>query len=311
MIRKKVLLSMALILLLSGYGQTEASGTSDAGDADEVRETAGGIRIETVKTGTFSMDWFKFGHGEKTFVILPGLSVQSVMEFADSIAEAYQQLTDDFTIYVFDRRNEMPEHYTVCEMAGDTAEAFRTLGLENISLFGASQGGMMAMEIAVTHPELTEALVLGSTSACVTDEQYQAIEKWIRLAKDKDAEGLYLAFGEAIYPPAVFEQSRDLLIEAAKTVTDEDLSRFIIASEGLKGFDIRNDLEKIDCPVLAIGDRDDRVLGADASEEIGEWMKNSPDFELFMYEGYGHAAYDLAPDYKEHILQFLLKDPKN
>ena len=26
---------------------------------------------------------------------------------------------------------------------------------------------------------------------------------------------------------------------------------------------------------------------------------------LCMYDGYGHAAYDMAPDYKERILEFL------
>ena len=50
------------------------------------------------------MDFFRFGHGKETLVILPGLSVQSVMVFADAVAEAYQRLANDFTIYVFDYR---------------------------------------------------------------------------------------------------------------------------------------------------------------------------------------------------------------
>ena len=67
-----------------------------------------GIKIETVKTEDFSMDFFRFGEGERTLVILPGLSVQSVMGAADAVAEAYRSLTDRFTIYVFDRRRELP-----------------------------------------------------------------------------------------------------------------------------------------------------------------------------------------------------------
>ena len=38
-----------------------------------------GISVETVKTDAFSMDYVRFGSGKRTFVILPGLSVQSVM----------------------------------------------------------------------------------------------------------------------------------------------------------------------------------------------------------------------------------------
>ena len=65
------------------------------------------VQIETVRTESFSMDFFRFGHGKETLVILPGLSVQSVMVFADAVAEAYQRLANDFTIYVFDYRKEM------------------------------------------------------------------------------------------------------------------------------------------------------------------------------------------------------------
>ena len=300
-ITKTALLAFMLPFLLGGFGT--ASGQESA--APEEVKTAAGIKIETVETDTFAMDYFKFGHGEKTFVILPGLSVQSVMGSADAVADAYKQLTDDFTVYVFDRRKELPESYSIYEMARDTADAFQALGLKQISLFGASQGGMMAMEIAISYPELVEALVLGSTSARISEEQYQNIETWITLARENKAEELYLAFGEMVYPPAAFEQLRQLFIDAAKTVTDKDLKRFVIMSEGLKGFDVTENLDKISCPVLVLGDTDDHVLGGAASEEIGEYLKDRPDCELYMYSGYGHAAYDTAPDYRERILVFL------
>ena len=203
------------------------------------------VKIQTVNTDAFTMDYFQFGCGKETLVILPGLSVQSVMGCADSVAEAYQVFTDDYTIYVFDRRQELPPTYSVYEMAHDTAEAFRVLGLSEVNLFGASQGGMIAMKIAIDHPELVRKLVLGSTSACVEEAQYQVIEKWIQLAKSGDATGLYMAFGEAIYPEDVFEQSRALLAEAAETVTDDDLKRFIILAEGTKGFEVTDDLERL------------------------------------------------------------------
>ena len=62
------------------------------------------------------MEYFQFGNGAKTLVILPGLSVQSVMLSADAIAQAYQPLCEEYTIYVFDRRKETPDPYTVHEM---------------------------------------------------------------------------------------------------------------------------------------------------------------------------------------------------
>ena len=45
------------------------------------------IKIESVETGDFRMDFFRFGRGKRTLVILPGLSVQSVMGAAEAVAE--------------------------------------------------------------------------------------------------------------------------------------------------------------------------------------------------------------------------------
>lgn len=261
--------------------------------------------IETVKTRRFSMDFFRFGTGEKTLVILPGLSVQSVMGAADAIAGAYRSLTDRFTIYVFDRRAKLPETYSVHEMARDTAEAFQTLGLEKVCLFGASQGSMIAMVLAIEYPELVGRMALGSGSAHVRPEQYRVIERWIHLAEAGDREGLCLAFGREIYPPDVFAQCRDDLIAAAGTVTDADLKRFIILAEGMKGFDVVSQLDRIQCPVFALGVFEDSVLDSDATMEIAEKLDDHPDFRLYMYTGYGHAAFDTAPDYKQRILRFF------
>lgn len=264
-----------------------------------------GILIETVKTERFSMDFFRFGTGEKTLVILPGLSVQSVMGAADAIAEAYRSLRDRYTIYVFDRRADLPDPYSVHDMARDTAEAFQTLGLRDVCLFGASQGGMMALVIAVEYPELVGKLALGSSSAHVREEQFRVIEEWIRLAEKGDREALYLAFGGEIYPPSVFEQYRETLIAAAKTVTDRDLKRFIVLAEGTEGFNVVSELDRIRCPVLALGVFEDSVLDSDATMEIAEKLDYRPDFRLYLYTGYGHAAFDTAPDYKQRILNFF------
>ena len=76
-------------------------------------------KIKTIKTEQLEMDYFHFGNGQKTFIILPGLSLGSVMASCDQIAEAYQAFAQDYTVYVFDRRYELPPHYPVSEMAED------------------------------------------------------------------------------------------------------------------------------------------------------------------------------------------------
>lgn len=264
-------------------------------------------RIAAVETAGFRMDYFRFGRGGKTLVILPGLSVDSVIKYADTVAEAYRGFAEKYTVYVFDRRKGLPAVYPVSRMAEDTAAAIRALGLTDIYLFGVSQGGMIAMAAAAAEPELVRKMVLGSTAARMDRERYRTVGRWVELAEGGDAEGLYLAFGEAVYPPEAFEKSKGLLAAAAASVTREDLGRFVILAEGMKGFDMTEKLKAVACPVLVIGSADDRVLGADAAGQIAGLLKDRTDCELYMYDGFGHAAYDTAPDYKERILRFLGK----
>lgn len=266
------------------------------------------IKIETARPGAFSMDYFRFGRGERTLVILPGLSVQSVMSCADAVADAYRLFSDDYTVYVFDRRKELPTNYSIYDMADDTSAALYALGLHKADVLGVSQGGMIAMSIAVKNPDLVEKLVLCSTSADVSGARCDVVEKWVDLAKAGKAEELYLSFGQALYPREVFNQSRELLAQAAKSVTADDLNRFIILAEGTKGFNIANDLERISCPVFLIGSKDDGVLGADATLQIAKRFSDRRDFAFHMYNGYGHAAYDTAPDFKARVLSFLMSE---
>ena len=290
----RALLSLALALML-----LITPGMAACADAPELPQ------VETVTADGFSMDYIRFGQGENTLVILPGLSVQSVMGSAAAIAEAYRSMADDYTVYLFDRRKELPEAYSISGMAQDTAEAMELLGLRQVDLFGASQGGMIAMKIAAGHPELVRKLALGSTAARIEEENFHTIENWIGLAKAGDAEGLYLAFGRALYPEEQFTLYHDALTAAAQTVTEDDLARFVILAECIRGFDCSGDLEKIECPVLVTGSMTDQVLGADASFRIAEQLSGRKDAELFMYGAYGHACFDIAPDYKDRLLEFF------
>lgn len=272
---------------------------------DETRENTGNIVIETAKTDDFEMKYCRFGYGENILVILPGLSIQSVLISALAIEAAFEQFKKDYTIYLFERRNDLPQSYSVFDSARDAVKAFQTIGLEHFSLFGASYGGMIAMTIAAQNPAFVDKLVLAATSAKVDEEIFKTIGNWVSLAEKGNAKELYLAFGEALYPKEVFERSRGLLANAARTVTEEELKRFIILSEGIKGFDLTDRLDQIKCPVLAIGDKQDRVLGTAVTDTIACYMEQRSDFELYMYDGYGHAVYDMAPDFRERMMKFL------
>ena len=264
------------------------------------------IEIKSIDCGDFSTDYFSFGTGSKNMIILPGLSVKSVMESAAAIKAQYKIFENDYSVYVLDRRNQLPADYDIEAMARDTALALKVLGLQDNYVFGASQGGMIAMLLAMEHSELVKKLVLGSTTPKVSTGNLKSFKEWISLAGEKDAENLYLSFCGGIYPPDMFKKYKSVFLEFAKAVTDEDLARFAILARASENFDVSDRLGTINCPVLAIGVKGDSVVGEEGAAIIAEKLSPRSDFRLYYYdEKYGHSAFDTAEDYPKRIYDFF------
>ena len=262
-------------------------------------------KIGKVNTNECRMPYISFGTGNKALVILPGISIKSVVSSAPAIEKQYELFCRDFTVYLFERRENMPDNYSVCDMAKDTVNAINELGLCDICLFGVSQGGMIAMIIAAEYTELVSRLALGSSAAAVTEKSNAVFNEWLSYAEKGEAKKLCLSFGEKVYPYDVFKQYKEALAYMAKTVDKNDLQRFITLVKGTEGFDACEKMRSIKCPVLAVGDTEDKVLGADSTRRIAGLQKDNPRFEMFMYSGFGHAAYDTAPDYTQRLYNFF------
>ena len=262
---------------------------------------------KAIKTESFSMKYFSFGKGKKTFIMMPGLSIKSVMLSAPLIAQSYQMFNEDYTIYVFDIKEDVNKEYRIEEMAEDLAEAINTLGLKDLYVLGASMGAMIGMSFAIKYPDLVKKLFIASSSSCPKEDSDGSIDKWIELAQENRIEELCLNMGERIYTEEVFEQNKEAFILMAKSVNEEERQKFINLTKGIKSFDVRKELEHIKCPALVVGAKDDKVFKDGASQRIVECIKRKEGVELYMYETGGHAVYDFALDYKQRIMEFFNK----
>lgn len=243
----------------------------------------------------------RFGTGQRNLVIIPGVSLRNVLDSAEGIASAYSMFADDYTVWIFDRRMDMPEGYTVEGMAEDLADAMKAAGIRDAYVFGTSQGGMIAQYIAARCPELVKKAVLGSTAARITDEVRTVMARWAELARRRELRELCADFADRIYSQEFLAKYREFILEFGEFASQEEIERFHIMVEACVGYDIYAELDRISCPVLVIGDKDDKVLGGAASVEIAEKLG----CELYMYDGYGHAVYDEAPDYKQRLMDFF------
>ncbi len=298
---KKLIPALVAGLLLLGITGCQ-TGIEPEPTAEPTAAPTAAVSVKTVSSGGMEMDYITFGNGEKSFVILPGLSVHSVMGSADAIAEAYKDFAEEYTVYLFDRAKDIHDGYTVRDMAGDTAVAMKALGIENADVFGASQGGMIAQYLAIDHPELVHKLILGSTLARPNDGFNSIVDEWISLAEEKQETRLLESFVDSVYSEATLESYRDTLISMNSGISDKEYERFIILAAACKSFDCYDELSNIKCPVLVIGSEGDGVVGADGSRQIAEALG----CELYLYDkNYGHGVYDEAPDYRQRCLDFF------
>lgn len=260
------------------------------------------VTCATVVLAHNEMEYFTFGKGKTPMVILPGMSLKSIMNSAAGVASAYRAFAEDFTVYCFDRTKFLTENYTIGQFAEDTAEAMRILGIKNACVFGASQGGMIAMYLAIDHPGLVKKLLLGSTCARPNPTSEAIITKWISLAEQGDTEGLCDCFVDVLYGRAFAEKFGDFIKLIHRDTTMEELSRFAMIGKACDDLDIYDRLDEIRCPVLVIGAENDRVLTAQASVEIAEKLGCG----CYLYGSeYGHSVFDEAPDYKDRIIDFF------
>ncbi len=298
---KRFISALIAALMLLGITACQSSGQPEP-TPEPTAAPATAASVKTVSSGGMEMDYIVFGSGEKTFVILPGLSVHSVMGSADAIAEAYKDFSEEYTVYLFDRAKDISEGYTVRNMAADTAAAMKALGIENADVFGASQGGMIAQYLAIDFPELVHKMILGSTLAKPNDCFNGIVDEWISLAEAKQETELLESFVDNVYSEATLESYRDTLISMNAGISDKEYERFIILAEACRTFDCYDELSGIKCPVLVIGSEGDGVVTAEGSKQIAEALG----CELYLYdEGYGHGVYDEAPDYRQRCLDFF------
>ena len=117
--------------------------------------------VITLENDNMKMRCFRFGTPEgHPFVILPGVALKSVIDLSAAIEAQYSVLAETYDVYVIDRRTNLPVSYSIAEMAEDTAAAMDMLAVENAVVYGVSQGGMIAQEIALRRPELVRKLIL-------------------------------------------------------------------------------------------------------------------------------------------------------
>lgn len=264
----------------------------------------GAVKISTVFANGAETEYFTFGDGDRPLIIIPGVSIKPAAFSADAVAVGFADYCEKYRVYVFDRRKNLRYGCTVGDMADDIAGAMQTLGIKDADIFGASQGGMITLLIAARYPSLVHKIVLGSTNYRQNDYSRAVFSDWIRLAEEGRAETLNHAVIEKVYSKEYRARYAEAFSQFEKEGTPGEIRRFAAMVNACLIFDASDEIGNVRCPALAIGSSADEVVTVEGTYEIAEKLG----CEVFVYDGYSHAVYDEAPDYRAKMLEYLQRN---
>lgn len=248
------------------------------------------------------MDYITFGKGTKPLVMLQGLNTNRIKGSGIFLAFMYRIFSRDFKVYLFDRRENIQEEVTVENLADDVAAAMDALNIKNAAIFGVSQGGMIAQQLAINRPNLVYKMVLAVTLAQNNPIIVGVIEKWIDMMQRNDIKALISDMAESMYTPSYMKRYAPLMPLLRILQKPKDPQCFIRLARACLTCSTYEELGKIQCPVLVIGASQDKIVGSSACIEIAEKVG----CELYMYDNLGHAAYEEVKDFNQRVYDFLL-----
>ena len=263
-----------------------------------------GAKNDSIKIDNTEIEYIVFGNGTKPLVMIPGLGegLKTVKGTAVPFALMYHEVAKEYKVYCFSRRNVLPEGFTTKDMADDLYFCMCELGIEKAMVLGVSLGGMVVQQLAIHHPEVVEKLILTVTIARQNDTVQQMTAKWMDYAKEDRHKDIMIDTSENSYTEEYLKKLRPLYGLLGNVGKPKNFDRFLIMAQAGRSHDVYEELEKITCPTLVIGGRQDKIVGPTASDELAAKIPGS---ELYVYEDYGHGLYEEAKDFVPRVLEFF------
>lgn len=173
----------------------------------------------------------------------------------------------------------------------DLHRLLRYLGTDEAYLLGMSNGGKVALEFTLEHPETAAALVLVGPNLGgyrPSEEKQRRVSEILSVARERGAEaGVEAWMEDPFYPPA---KERSAARERVRRIARENLPRLLLSAPGLREEPdptTMESLSRIVAPALIlVGERDDR----DNREIASVLGSRLPRAEKKVFAGCGHLV---------------------
>lgn len=208
--------------------------------------------------------------------------------------------TPKFSVITIDNRGvgqtKVSDHdYSLADMADDAAAVLDAEGIDIAHVMGFSQGGHIAQELALRHPEKVASLGIHHSWArmCARLRDFQTLRKL--LAEKGDRDGLVRVSLLALHAPDYYRDAGDDIDAHRKFLVENSPP-----NEGWAGqlnaclaSDTSDRLGDISVPTLVTTSRFDLTVPSYHSREIADAIDGA---EFVMLEDTGHVALMEAPE---------------
>lgn len=230
-------------------------------------------------------------------------------------AQAYEK---HFRVLIPDNRgsglSDKPEadSYTIAEMAADMVGLLDAMGIDSAHINGISMGGAVAQYMAIHYPERVRSVILTNTFSHCCVSFRRAIELLRDTCGVLDGVTATRLCQWIIFAQPFQETNEAYMLQCEQ----EDLSyphpmpahAYKAQCNAILGFDVREDLKKIQAPVLIVGGDRDLMIPVTVSEYMRDHI---PGAELLLAKDGGHVQHwEQLEQYNRVTTEFLLKHVK-
>jgi len=247
----------------------------------------------------------------------PLLLIAGITDYVRKCDWQRAELAQDFYVIAFDNRGggqstAPPPGYTTADMAGDAVAVLDALGIAAAHVFGFSMGGMIALQLALNHPQRLRRLALGCTSAggrLTVWPAERVLQAQVSPNGSSDRrrdfyDGVWISFSDKTLAgdPELVAQLAD--IAAANPQTPAGYAGQYQA--GMR-HDVVDRLGEIAAPTLVMHGADDRLIPPGNGRLLAEHI---PGARFILYPDAGHLFFiERAAEVNRDIRAFLNGGP--
>ena len=239
-----------------------------------------------MSSGLTSSDMLYFtDRGSGTpLLLVHGLMVTGEMfdPVVDQFATRHRVIVPDLRGH--GRSRDLPPPYTVRQLAADLSRLVDHLGIEAAAVLGYSQGGAVAQQLALDHPEQCQRLVLACTYAFNMATPREMVEGHVVPALVRVLSPR--RFAKLVVSQGAKELGKERANWLAGLMGDQDRKLMVSAWKETMSFDSRKRLAEIACPTLVVAGAKDQAVPMHHAEMLHDGIVGS---QLVVVDGAGHT----------------------